>query len=215
METTARSTWQTPADVACAFGLPAPASETIVFAERADFGAHGASARVLLTADGRLCAVALWQAPGASLTGQWHPTPVSLHDLRRDWLQDPERRAVLEPLLASWRQASRVTVPDPDPDPPVRWHVSPVPDAPGPQAFAWRGPDHPVLPQEVLLARRQTGQPRLWNGATTADACFRAVEALAAAGYVDVAIVPCPRAARALGMRTASSHPVPLPTAVL
>ncbi len=53
------------------------------------------------------------------------------------------------------------------------------------------------MPVPRILRRQR--RVRLWNGSTAADACFRAVEALAAAGHSDVPIVPCPRAAQGVG----------------
>ncbi len=103
MQTTARSTWRTPADVARAFGLPFLDFASVLFAEHAVIGAHGAAARVLLTMDSQLYAVAAWHPAGTSLVGQWHPYRTSSRDVRRDWLDDPVRRAVLDPLLTSWR----------------------------------------------------------------------------------------------------------------
>lgn len=213
METTARSTWRTPAAVADAFGLPFLAPETVLFAEHTAVGAHGASARVLLATDGLLSAVAAWQAPGASLHGQWRPYRTSPAEVRRDWLDDPARRAVLEPLLAAWSAAVHLPPPLPIPSASAsHWHVSPVPGAVVPQAFAWRGPDDPVAPPEILV-QRPGGRPRLWNGATAADACFRAVEDLAAAGHPAVPIVPCPGTARLFD--EPRGHLVRVPTAGL
>lgn len=111
METTSHSTWHQPDDVARAFGVPVP--DGLLFAERIDFARHGASARVLFV-DGEhhLQAVEAWQLPDGALTGQWHPYRTTPRAVRQHWSLDPDRRTVLEPLLAHFAETALAAVPD-------------------------------------------------------------------------------------------------------
>jgi len=89
----------------------------------------------------------------------------------------PQERMLLRTLLES----------------PARVHVSPVPGARAPQAFAWYGPDDSPTPQVL----RHHGRLAVWNGASTEDACHRALTALQAR-YPEAVISPCPDAVRVL-----------------
>ena len=77
------------------------------------------------------------------------------------------------------------------------WHVSPVPQARAPLAFAWFGPDGPAGPAPTLLDR--AGRPVVWAGASADDAVERGVAALGASRIPAVA-ARCPATIRSLDL---------------
>jgi hypothetical protein len=82
-----------------------------------------------------------------------------------------------------------------------RWHVSPIPGARVPMAFAWYGPDelNGRLP-EIMTRGRQYA---LWPGGSPEDAVARGLAALAAR-QVSAVAAPCPPEAETLSRRVAA-----------